>query len=148
MEKKQSEFNKVFSAWDILVIAFGAMIGWGWVVSSGGWIQKGGVLGAALALLLAVCLLFGSVLGLLLLLGLARVTVLQGGKVRVKRRFSVLQVHDRAAQRLHQVAVMGDEQQCAGVGRQRLGQALAHVDVQVVRRLDNDAQSLKTSSPR
>ncbi len=28
MEKKQSEFNKVFSAWDILVIAFGAMIGW------------------------------------------------------------------------------------------------------------------------
>ena len=34
MEKKQSEFNKVFSAWDILVIAFGAMIGWGWGVSS------------------------------------------------------------------------------------------------------------------
>ena len=32
MEKKKSEFDKVFSAWDILVIAFGAMIGWGWVV--------------------------------------------------------------------------------------------------------------------
>ena len=29
MEKKKSEFDKVFSAWDILVIAFGAMIGWG-----------------------------------------------------------------------------------------------------------------------
>ena len=28
--KKTSEFDKVFSAWDILVIAFGAMIGWGW----------------------------------------------------------------------------------------------------------------------
>ena len=28
MEKKKSEFDKVFSAWDILVIAFGAMIGW------------------------------------------------------------------------------------------------------------------------
>ena len=28
---KKSEFDKVFSAWDILVIAFGAMIGWGWV---------------------------------------------------------------------------------------------------------------------
>ena len=27
MEKKKSEFDKVFSAWDILVIAFGAMIG-------------------------------------------------------------------------------------------------------------------------
>ena len=32
-------------AWDVLVIAFGAMIGWGWVVSTGGWIEKGGVLG-------------------------------------------------------------------------------------------------------
>ena len=46
MEQKKTEFNKVFNAWDILVIAFGAMIGWGWVVSSGGWIQKGVVLGA------------------------------------------------------------------------------------------------------
>ena len=27
MNKKESEFNKVFSAWDILVIAFGAMLG-------------------------------------------------------------------------------------------------------------------------
>ena len=33
MEQKKTEFNKVFNAWDILVIAFGAMIGWGWVVS-------------------------------------------------------------------------------------------------------------------
>lgn len=41
--KKKSEFNKVFNAWDILMIAFGAMIGWGWVVSSGNWIQNGGV---------------------------------------------------------------------------------------------------------
>ena len=42
MEQKKSEFNKVLNAWDILVIAFGAMIGWGWVVSTGGWIEKGG----------------------------------------------------------------------------------------------------------
>lgn len=48
MEKKKSDFDKVFSAWDILVIAFGAMIGWGWVVSSGDWIEKGGVIGAVL----------------------------------------------------------------------------------------------------
>ena len=52
MEQKKTEFNKVFNAWDILVIAFGAMIGWGWVVSSGGWIQKGGVLGAAIGFIL------------------------------------------------------------------------------------------------
>ena len=42
MEQKKSEFNKVLNAWDVLVIAFGAMIGWGWVVSTGGWIEKGG----------------------------------------------------------------------------------------------------------
>lgn len=30
MEQKKSEFNKVLNAWDVLVIAFGAMIGWGW----------------------------------------------------------------------------------------------------------------------
>lgn len=29
MEQK-SKFDKVMGAWDILVIAFGAMIGWGW----------------------------------------------------------------------------------------------------------------------
>ena len=34
--KKTSEFDKVFSAWDILVIAFGAMIGWGWVPAATG----------------------------------------------------------------------------------------------------------------
>ncbi len=58
MEQKKSEFDKVFNAWDILVIAFGAMIGWGWVVSSGGWIQKGGVLGAALGFVLGGVMIF------------------------------------------------------------------------------------------
>ena len=29
MEQKTSEFDKELGAWDILVIAFGAMIGWG-----------------------------------------------------------------------------------------------------------------------
>ena len=58
MNKKESEFNKVFSAWDILVIAFGAMIGWGWVVSTGNWIEKGGVLGAALGFALGGVMIF------------------------------------------------------------------------------------------
>lgn len=58
MNQKTSEFNKVFSAWDILVIAFGAMIGWGWVVSSGGWIEKGGVLGAALGFVIGGIMIF------------------------------------------------------------------------------------------
>lgn len=58
MNKKKSEFDKVFSAWDILVIAFGAMIGWGWVVSSGDWIQRGGVLGAVIGFALGGVMVF------------------------------------------------------------------------------------------
>ncbi|MGI6118696.1 MAG: bifunctional amino acid transporter/iron-containing alcohol dehydrogenase [Bilifractor sp.] len=58
MRKKQSEFEKVFSAWDILVIAFGAMIGWGWVVSTGDWIERGGVLGAMLGFILGGVMIF------------------------------------------------------------------------------------------
>ncbi|MDO4976121.1 MAG: APC family permease [Eubacteriales bacterium] len=56
--QKKSDFDKVFSSWDILVIAFGAMIGWGWVVSSGGWIEKGGVLGAALGFVIGGIMIF------------------------------------------------------------------------------------------
>ena len=57
-EKKKSEFDKVFSAWDILVIAFGAMIGWGWVVSTGDWIGRGGVLGAVIGFAIGGIMVF------------------------------------------------------------------------------------------
>lgn len=58
MEKKKSEFDKVFSAWDILVIAFGAMIGWGWVVSTGDWIERGGVIGAIIGFAIGGLMIF------------------------------------------------------------------------------------------
>ena len=58
MTQKKSEFNKVLNAWDVLVIAFGAMIGWGWVVSTGGWIEKGGVIGAALGFVIGGIMIF------------------------------------------------------------------------------------------
>ena len=56
--KKKSNFDRVFSSWDILVIAFGAMIGWGWVVQSGDWIEKAGVIGAMLGFLLGGVMIF------------------------------------------------------------------------------------------
>lgn len=58
MEKKKSEFDKVFSAWDILVIAFGAMIGWGWVVSTVDWIGRGGVIGAIIGFAIGGLMIF------------------------------------------------------------------------------------------
>lgn len=43
---ENSKFDRVLSRWDVIMIALGAMIGWGWVVSSGSWIETGGVVGA------------------------------------------------------------------------------------------------------
>ena len=57
-ETKVSEFNKVLSAWDILVIAFGAMIGWGWVVYTGDWITKGGVIGSMIGFLIGGTMIY------------------------------------------------------------------------------------------
>lgn len=51
-------FRKVMNATDILVVAFGAMIGWGWVVSSGRWIQNAGVGGTILGFLLGGAMIY------------------------------------------------------------------------------------------
>lgn len=44
-----SKFERVLSKKDIFAIAFGAMIGWGWVVMAGDWIKGAGTIGAILA---------------------------------------------------------------------------------------------------
>ncbi len=49
---KNSDFNRVLGKWDIFTLAFGAMIGWGWVVLTSNWIMQGGVLGAIIAFLI------------------------------------------------------------------------------------------------
>lgn len=43
-----SKFIKVIGEWDVLALAFGAMIGWGWVVLAGTWITNAGSYGALL----------------------------------------------------------------------------------------------------
>lgn len=58
MNKKNFGFSKILNTKDVLVIAFGAMIGWGWVVSSGQWIQIGGVLGTAIAFVIGGIMIF------------------------------------------------------------------------------------------
>ncbi|RAR60365.1 amino acid/polyamine/organocation transporter (APC superfamily) [Onishia taeanensis] len=42
-------FSRVLARKDVLALAFGAMIGWGWVVLTGNWIQSAGSLGAITA---------------------------------------------------------------------------------------------------
>ncbi len=43
---------KILGNRDVLTLAFGAMIGWGWVVTAGLWIREAGSLGAILAFLI------------------------------------------------------------------------------------------------
>lgn len=45
-------FKKSLSTVDIIALAFGAMVGWGWVVLAGGWAVSAGLWGAVLAFLL------------------------------------------------------------------------------------------------
>ncbi|WP_196048989.1 APC family permease [Clostridium saudiense] len=46
---KEDKFERVLNKKDVFVLAFGAMIGWGWVVLSGEWILKAGTVGAMIA---------------------------------------------------------------------------------------------------
>lgn len=52
METQNSKFERVLGKKDVFSIAFGAMIGWGWVVLAGSWIQKAGTLGAIISFVL------------------------------------------------------------------------------------------------
>lgn len=49
MTQEKAGFKRVLNGRDVIMVAFGAMIGWGWVVSSGQWIQTGGAIGTAIA---------------------------------------------------------------------------------------------------
>lgn len=58
--------SRVLSTRDMLVLAFGAMVGWGWIIQTGYWIDEGGVEGALLGfvlggvMVLVVGLLYGE----------------------------------------------------------------------------------------
>lgn len=53
-----SDLKKNLNTLDVLSVAFGAMIGWGWVVSSGQWITSGGVLGTVVGFLIGGLMIY------------------------------------------------------------------------------------------
>lgn len=93
-------------------------------------LDLGAQLGATAALLLAVAGFggLGRLLGSLHRGGAPHQGIVAG----VEHCLAVLKVEDGTGQTVHQVTVMGDQQQGAGVGHQRLGQVFAGIDVQVV----------------
>ncbi|MBK6090333.1 APC family permease [Ruminococcus sp. M6(2020)] len=58
MSMEKNRFKKVMSSTDILVVAFGAMIGWGWVVSSGRWIQNAGTIGTVIGFVIGGLMIY------------------------------------------------------------------------------------------
>lgn len=48
----ETKLTRVLARKDVLALAFGAMIGWGWIVLTGSWIQSAGSLGAITAFIL------------------------------------------------------------------------------------------------
>lgn len=55
---EKNRFKRVMSATDVLVVAFGAMIGWGWVVSSGKWIQSAGTIGTVIGFVIGGIMIY------------------------------------------------------------------------------------------
>ena len=52
IEVSDGKFKRVLNGKEVLALAFGAMIGWGWVVLTGGWIESAGAVGAMIAFLI------------------------------------------------------------------------------------------------
>ena len=52
MNNEQERFIRVLGQRDVLALAFGAMIGFGWVVLAGTWLQNAGSIGAIIAFLI------------------------------------------------------------------------------------------------
>ncbi|WP_141631330.1 APC family permease [Mobilicoccus pelagius] len=49
MSRQHEKMDQVLGRWDVLAVAFGAMIGFGWIVLTGEFLDRAGTLGAALA---------------------------------------------------------------------------------------------------
>ena len=61
MKEDTHSFQRVLGRTDVLTLAFGTMIGWGWVVLSGFWIHEAGMIGSLIAFGIGavVCILVG-----------------------------------------------------------------------------------------
>ncbi len=52
MENGNQSLTRVLSQWDVIALAFGAMIGFSWIILAGSWVLDAGALGSVLAILI------------------------------------------------------------------------------------------------
>lgn len=81
-----SQFNKSMNIVDVLFLAIGAMLGWGWVVLSGEWISEAGFLGSVIAFIIGGLLVI--FIGLTYAELAAAIPETGGGFVFVKKAYS------------------------------------------------------------
>ncbi|XVH30271.1 APC family permease [Haloferacaceae archaeon DSL9] len=62
-ERSDHGLKRVLTRRDVFILAFGAMIGWGWIIQTGYWINEAGALGSILAFVLGGVLV--AVVGLI-----------------------------------------------------------------------------------
>ena len=56
MESQRHELKRALGMKDVLALAFGTMIGWGWIMLAGQWVADAGVVGAILAFVIGAIL--------------------------------------------------------------------------------------------
>ena len=61
MVDERQSLSRVLGRTDVLALAFGTMIGWGWVMLAGYWVKQAGVLGAITAFVIGaiMCVFVG-----------------------------------------------------------------------------------------
>ena len=52
MDNGNQSLTRVLSQWDVIALAFGAMIGFSWIILAGSWVLDAGALGSVLAILI------------------------------------------------------------------------------------------------
>ncbi|WP_017723890.1 APC family permease [Staphylococcus xylosus] len=86
MKSQKSQFDKSMNIVDVLFLAIGAMLGWGWVVLSGEWVSTAGFVGSIVAFLIGGFLVI--VIGLTYAELASAIPETGGGFVFVKKAFS------------------------------------------------------------
>jgi len=52
LNNEEQSLTRVLGQWDVIALAFGAMIGFSWIVLAGSWVQDAGTMGAVVAILI------------------------------------------------------------------------------------------------
>jgi amino acid permease len=56
IKTERQQLRRAMSNRDVLALAFGTMIGWGWIMLAGKWVEQAGLIGAVVAFIIGAVL--------------------------------------------------------------------------------------------